>query len=453
MAPRNGNDLNAPGSRRASRLPRVVWAAAWVSFFADFSTELIYGVLPAFYLQTLSLSIVSLGVIEGLAEAVVAFTKLWSGSLSDRTGRRPVWMLAGYSLSGLAKPLIGLASGGLLVGSLRALDRLGKGIRGAPRDALITDAVCPTDRGRAFGVLRALDHAGALVGGLVAAGLLASGLVMSRQLFFLSAIPGAVVVLIIVLFIRETGTPARDRPATTPYSVLDSWRRATPGLKRFLVPVSIFALGNSSDMLLLAIAYERFIEIGYAQSVALGLLPLLWALLHMIRSLGSIWAGAQSDRTDRVTLVRLGWLVYSAVYLIAAWLAFGGPVWLAWVVFALYGLHTILTEAPEKALVADLAPDANTRGGAFGLVQFVSGVGILPATVLAATLWMTLGAGVAFVADAVLAAIAAIMLGWFNQTHMRPLQDADGGNDPSIHTAPARGSALAASLQSDRRRA
>ena len=255
------------------------------------------------------------------------------------------------------------------------------------------------------------------------------------------------VVLIIVLFIRETGTPARDRPATTPYSVLDSWRRATPGLKRFLVPVSIFALGNSSDMLLLAIAYERFIEIGYAQSVALGLLPLLWALLHVIRSLGSIWAGAQSDRTDRVTLVRLGWLVYSAVYLIAAWLAFGGPVWLAWVVFALYGLHTILTEAPEKALVADLAPDANTRGGAFGLVQFVSGVGILPATVLAATLWMTLGAGVAFVADAVLAAIAAIMLGWFNQTHLRPLQDADGGNDPSIHTARARGSALAASPQ------
>ena len=430
MRPRNTTDLDSSGSRRKSHLPRVVWAAAWVSFFADFSTELIYGVLPAFYLQTLSLSIVSLGVIEGFAEALVAFTKLWSGSLSDRTGRRPLWMLAGYSLSGLAKPLIGLASGGVLVGSLRALDRVGKGIRGAPRDALITDAVGQTDRGRAFGVLRALDHAGALVGGLVAAGLLASGLVMSRQLFFLSAIPGAVVVLIIILFIRETRSRGCVQPATMPYSVLDSWRRATPGLKRFLVPVSIFALGNSSDMLLLAIAYERFIDVGYEQSVALGLLPLLWALLHVIRSLGSLWAGAQSDRTDRVALVRLGWLVYSAVYLIAAWLAFGGPVWLAWVVFALYGLHTILTEAPEKALVADLAPDANTRGGAYGLVQFVSGVGILPATVLAATLWMTLGAGVAFLTDAVLAAIAAVMLGWFNQTHPRPQQDDGVGIDP-----------------------
>ena len=430
MTRRIGNDLNASDARRASRLPQVVWAAAWVSFFADCSTELIYGVLPAFYLQTLSLSIVSLGVIEGLAEAVVACTKLWSGSLSDRTGRRPLWMLAGYSLSGLAKPLIGLASGGVLVGSLRAIDRVGKGIRGAPRDALITDAVSQSNRGRAFGVLRALDHAGALVGGLVAAGLLASGLVMSRQLFFLSAIPGAVVVLIIILFVRETRSRTTKLPAKTPYSVMDSWCRATPGLKRFLVPVSIFAMGNSSDMLLLTIAYERFIDVGYDQSVALGLLPLLWALLHVIRSLGSIWAGAKSDRTDRVKLVRLGWLAYSAVYLVAAWLAFGGPVWLAWVVFALYGLHTILTEAPEKAFVADLAPDASTRGSAYGLVQFVSGVGILPATVLAASLWMTLGAGFAFLTDAVLAAIAAVMLIWFNRTHAHPSRDVGGGIDP-----------------------
>lgn len=421
MAGRNKIKVTTSGTTRAPHLPRVVWAAAWVSFFADFSTELIYGVLPAFYLQTLSLSIVSLGVIEGFAEALVAMTKLWSGSLSDRTGRRPLWMLVGYSLSGISKPMIGLASGGVLVGALRALDRMGKGIRGAPRDALITDAVGPLDRGRAFGVLRALDHAGALVGGLVAAGLLASGLVMSRQLFFLSAIPGAIVVLIIMLWIRESSTSESKHNSKKPYSMLDSWRRATPSLKRLLVPMTIFALGNSSDMLLLAIAYERFIEIGYGQSVALGLLPLLWALLHVIRSLGSIWAGTRSDRMDRVTLVRLGWLVYSAVYLIAAWLAFGGPAWLAWVVFAMYGLHTILTEAPEKALVADLAPDPNTRGSAYGLVQFVSGIGIFPATVLAATLWMTVGAGVAFVADAVLAAVAAVMLSWFKQSHVRLL--------------------------------
>ena len=399
------------------RLPRVVWAAAWVSFFADFSTELIYGVLPAFYLHTLSLSIVSLGVIEGLAESIVAVTKLFSGSLSDRTGRRPLWMLAGYSLSGLAKPLIGLASGGLLVGSLRALDRLGKGLRGAPRDALVTDAVAESDRGRMFGVQRSLDHAGALAGGLVAAGLLASGLVLSRQLFLLSAIPGAIAVLIILLFVREPGEPleSRDEQGSAhsprhPYSALDAWRQASPELRKLLLPISVFALANSSDMLLLAIAYDRFLAVGYAEHVALGLLPLLWALLHVIRSLGSVWGGAQSDHVGRVALVRLGWMVYAAVYVLAAWLASGGPVWLAWVVFSLYGVHTILTEAPEKALVADLAPAANTRGGAYGLVQFVSGVGMLPATVLAGALWMTLGAAAAFLADASLAVVAAVML-------------------------------------------
>ncbi len=405
----NGIDSKPPG------LPRLVWAAAWVSFFADFSTELIYGVLPAYYLHTLSLSIVSLGVIEGLAESIVAMTKLVSGSLSDRTGRRPVWMLAGYSLSGLAKPLIGLASGGLVVGSLRALDRLGKGLRGAPRDALVTDAVDESDRGRMFGVQRSLDHAGALAGGLVAAGLLASGLVGSRELFLLSAIPGAIAVLIIVFFIREPGNRRNEQepefPTRDPYSVMEAWRQASPGLRRLLLPISIFALANSSDMLLLAIAYERFLAVGYPEHLALGLLPLLWALLHVIRSLGSVWGGTQSDRVGRVVLMRLGWAIYAAVYVLAAWLASGGPIWLAWVVFGLYGFHTVLTEAPEKALVADLAPAANARGGAYGLVQFVSGVGMLPATVLAGVLWMTLGAAAAFLADASLAVVAAVMLG------------------------------------------
>ncbi|HHN78966.1 MAG TPA: MFS transporter, partial [Phycisphaerales bacterium] len=186
MDVRGGNaEPGASGADRG-RLHRLVWAAAWISFFADFSTELIYGVLPAFYLETLALGIVSLGVIEGTAEAVVAVAKLWSGTRSDRTGRRGAWMFAGYTLSGAAKPMIGLVSGGLAVGALRALDRLGKGIRGAPRDALIADTIDAGERGRAFGVIRAMDHAGALVGGLVAAGLLAAGTASPRSLFFLS---------------------------------------------------------------------------------------------------------------------------------------------------------------------------------------------------------------------------------------------------------------------------
>ena len=424
----DGEAMRSDLQPERSRLPRVVWAAAWVSFFADFSTELIYGVLPAFYLHTLSLGIVSLGLIEGLAESVVAATKLFSGSLSDRTGRRPRWMLAGYTLSGLAKPALGLASGGLLVGALRVLDRFGKGLRGAPRDALVTDAVRDADHGRMFGVQRAFDHAGALTGGLVAAGLLASGWVDSRTLFLFSAIPGAIAVAIILAFVREPRRQTDDterepdgkRASNPPWSVWDAWRTASPGLRRFLLPISIFALGNASDMLLLAIAYERFLAVGYPEPVALGFLPLLWALLHVIRALGSTWGGAQSDHVGRVALVRFGWGVYAVVYLLAAWLASGGPAWLAWLVFALYGIHTILTEAPEKALVAALSPDAQTRGGAYGLVQFVSGVGMLPATLLASALWMGFGPGVAFLADALLAGLAAWMLGRIGLERFRP---------------------------------
>jgi len=400
---RNGTDR--------PKLPRVVWAAAWVSFFADFSTEMFYGVLPAFYLHTLSMSVISLGIIEGIAESIVAVTKLWSGSLSDRTGHRPLWMGVGYGISGLAKPLMAFVSGGVLIGALRATDRFGKGIRGAPRDSLVSQAVTDDQRGRAFGIQRALDHTGALVGGLVAAGLLASGLVVSRQLFLFSAIPGAAAVLVIIFFVREPRRTAKvETIKPKRYSLFDAWRSATPQLKRYLLPASVFAIGNASDMLLLAIAYERFIASGYSEPVSLGFLPMLWALLHVVKSIGSSWAGANSDRLGHLVMLRLGWLVYAVAYGIAAWLAFGGPAWLAWGMFALYGIYTILSEAPEKALISDMTPVANTRGSAYGLVHFISGIGTLPATLLAAGLWFKFGPGYAFAADAGIAVVGAAML-------------------------------------------
>tara|TARA_R110000744_G_scaffold380529_1_gene501799 strand:+ start:6448 stop:7716 length:1269 start_codon:yes stop_codon:yes gene_type:complete len=395
-----------------TKLPRVVWAAAWVSFFADFSTELYYGVLPAFYLQTLSLSIVTLGIIEGVAESIVAITKLWSGTLSDRTGHRPVWMVAGYGISALAKPLMAFASGGVLSGLLRGMDRFGKGIRGAPRDALLSESIDDRRRGRAFGVVRAMDHAGALVGGVAAAGLLALGLVVPRDLFLLSVIPGVAAVGVIILFVREPKAP--NKPVQIkhkPFSLLSAWHDATPQLKSYLYPASLFALGNASDMLLLAIAYERFIESGYSQPVALGILPLLWALLHVIKSVGSSWAGSNSDRFGHLPMLRLGWVVYSAVYALAAWLAFGGPAWLAWGMFALYGFYTVLTEAPEKALISAMTPDGYKRGSAYGLIHFVAGIGTLPATLIASAVWFRFGAGYAFGIDAAIAGLAVLFLG------------------------------------------
>jgi len=408
-----------PSHARSSPLPRVVWATAWVSFFADFSTELIYGVLPAYYLHTISLSILSLGIIEGLAESIVALTKLLSGSLSDRTGRRPLWMVAGYGLSGLAKPMIALVSSGFGIGALRAADRFGKGIRGAPRDALVSSAVDERDLGRAFGLQRALDHSGALVGGLVAAGLLAAGLLVPRQLFMLSAIPGAIAVLVIVFFVREpkeSGEQTTPKKKKQPFSLLSAWTNATPELKRYLLPAAVFALANASDILLLAISYQQFLASGFSESTSLAMLPLLWALLHVIKSLGSSYGGRLSDRLGRVGLIRIAWVVYALTYALAAVLAAGGASWIAWIMFTVYGVYTILAEAPEKALIADFAPDPSTRGSAYGLVHFVTGILALPATLLASGLWLWLSPAWAFGVGAALALLASAMLGMIGLT-------------------------------------
>ena len=403
-----------PPRPRRTRLPRIIWAAAWVSFFADFSTEMIYGILPAFYLHTLSLSILSLGIIEGVAESIVALTKLFSGTISDRTGRRNLWMLAGYGLSGLAKPLLGLVTTGLGFGLLRAMDRFGKGIRGAPRDALVSAAVDEHERGRAFGLQRALDHAGALAGGLTAAGLLAAGLLAPRSLFFLAAVPGAIAVLIIALFIREPRVlrerTSEDKPRTHAFSIAAAWRGASPALRRYLLPAGVFAVANASDMLLLAISYERFIASGLSQQGALARLPLLWALLHVVKSAGSSWGGRLSDRLGPVRLIRVAWAVYAGVYGIAGVLATGGPAMLAWPMFAVYGLFTIFSEAPERALIAQLAASPEQRGAAFGLVHFVTGILALPATILAGLLWLRVSPVWAFGVDAALALLATLLL-------------------------------------------
>jgi len=401
-----------------------------VSFFADLATELVYGVLPAYYLHTFSLSIVTLGLIEGLAESIVSLTKLLSGSISDRTGRRPVWMFFGYGISAISKPLLGVVGSGFGIGLFRATDRFGKGIRGAPRDALIASAIDESQRGRAFGVQRALDHSGALVGGLVAAGLLAAGFVLPKQLFMLAAIPGAISVLIIVVFVREPKraniSPSTSSPRRKPFSPTEAWHHATPQLKRYLLPASVFALANASDMLLLAIAYERFQSAGYSEPAALAQLPLLWALLHVIKSLGSAWGGSLSDSVGRLGLLRLAWVVYAGVYLIAAILAWVGPAWLAWPMFAVYGVYTILAEAPEKALIVDLSPDPSTRGSAYGLVHFVTGILTLPATLIASVLWFKVGPQWAFGFGGVLALVGAGLLGGV-RTSTAETTLADGG--------------------------
>lgn len=403
------HSLRSPVPRPRSKLPAVVWATAWVSFFADASTELIYGVLPAVYLGTLSIGILGLGLIEGLAETVVSVTKLYSGALSDRTGKRKPWMLAGYGLAAVSKPLIAFTSSGLAVGGLRAADRFGKGLRGAPRDALVADAIDDSIRGRAFGLQRGMDHAGALFGGLIAAALLALDLVTTRQLFLLSAIPGVACVLTIVFFIRDR-PPAPDRKPKQTFRLRHAWTAAPPALRRYLGATGLFALANSSDMLLLGICYERFMDAGMQPHEAMSRLPLLWALLHVVKSLGTPVAGSLSDRVGRVPLLAASWCIYALVYAGVALFARGGhPAW-SIAIFAGYGFVAVLMEGPERALIADLQPDSANRGSSYGLLHFVNGVLTLPATVIAAVLWERLGPEYAFGAGSALALAATVFL-------------------------------------------
>ncbi|MBI1336181.1 MAG: MFS transporter [Phycisphaera sp.] len=397
-------------SENKQPLPGVVWATAWVSFLTDMSTEMIYGLLPAFYMATLHLGVAWLGLIEGAAETVASLSKLISGHWSDRTGGRKWWMVAGYGLSTVSKPLLLLSGGGAGAMGLRLADRFGKGIRGAPRDAMISHHVTAEQRGRAFGVQRSLDHAGALLGGLLASGLLYFGLVGIDDLFLWCVIPGAAAVLVILLFVHDKENIKSDPGKSSQLSLVASWHAQSAVMKRYLGVMVVFSLGNSSDMLLLLLAFDQLRASGVSEQSANAALPLLWSLLHVVKTSTSTWGGTLSDRIGRGKAVCLGWGVYGLVYLgFAGYALVGGKVWV-WALFAVYGLYFGLVEGPERALVSDLSPDATKRGMAYGLFHFVVGVIALPASLLTAGLWLYYGPAVAFGVGALLALLAMALL-------------------------------------------
>ena len=386
------------------KLPRVVWATAWVSFFTDLATEMVFGVLPAFYTATLRLGVQWMGFVEAAAETIASLTKVYSGQLSDRTGRRKWWMLAGYGLSAVSKPALVLTSGPAGVLFLRWSDRFGKGIRGAPRDALISRVVDSRQRGRAFGVQRAMDHSGALLGGLLASSLLYFQVTDLHGLLLLCAIPGAVAVATVLFFVREPD--ATEATARAPVSLRESWRRQTPELKRFLAIRGILALGTFPDLLLLKLAYDRLIAAGFDESASAAALPLLWAALHLVKANTSAWGGTLADRHGSKLALGAGWGALALSYFGFVSYAIGGNVHWIWLLFAFYGLHHGLSQGPERALVTASTPDASIRGGAFGLYHATLGIAALPAGILAGVLWQTLGPAVAFGTGAVLSALA-----------------------------------------------
>ena len=414
-------------------LPRPVWLLGWVSFFTDTASEILYPLLPLFLTRVLGAGAMSLGAIEGVAEAANSVLKIWSGRLADKTGAPKRLVIAGYGLSSAMRPFMAAAGSWTQVLALRFVDRLGKGIRGAPRDAMLAGFATASNRGRVFGFHRAMDHAGAVAGPLVASLFLYFYPEQYRALFALTIVPGIIVMVILFRVPERTATPNSQLPnpkkssaspdtlgggSCPPPLVADATNATSSGeaspkraelrrveagklgvdLYRALAVILIFSLGNASDAFLLL----RMGDLG----VAPFWIPLVWSALHVVKMFSSALGGDLSDRLGRRTLIALGWLVYALVYA-----AFGAFETRAVVVgaFLVYGVYFGLTEGVEKAWVTDLTP-ANARGTAFGIYNATLGVGTLVASLLFGAIWTRISPPAAFYTGAGLALGATILL-------------------------------------------
>ena len=386
---------DSPATERdgSQRLGRNVYALAAVSFFTDVSSEMIYPLLPVFLTTVLGASAGFIGAIEGAAESTAALLKLVSGWWSDRIRRRKPLVVAGYGLASSVRPLMALAQTATQVLVIRVADRVGKGIRNSPRDALVADSVHPSIRGRAFGFRSAADNAGGLLGPLIAFAILATWDVSLRTVFWLAAIPGAIALLIAIVGVREV---RQQEKKAGPKTSLEG------GMGKrfwaFLVVIFVFTLGNSTDAFLLLRARDL--------GVSVALAPILWALLNGVKSLVNIPGGSLSDRIGRRPTLIAGWLVYALIYML---FARATHAWEAWALFAGYGIYFGLVEGTQLALIADVAP-ADHRGAAYGWYYLAIGIGALPGSLMFGLLWDRFGAPTAFAVGAGLALLAALAL-------------------------------------------
>lgn len=363
-----------------------------VSFLTDMSSEMIYPLLPLFLTTVLGAGPAFLGIIEGIAESTSSLLKLVSGIVSDRVRDRKKLVLSGYGISSCARPLVAAATGPLAVLFIRFADRVGKGIRTSPRDALIADSVDPSIRGKAYGFHRSMDHAGAIAGPLAATAILASVTTNLRTVFWLSAIPGALTVLLIVFKVKDV---EKTRGPEGGWSLGIIPRG---GLRRYLLILFVFTLGNSSDAFLLLKAGNL--------GVSPQIIPLLWAFFHVVKMLSSMPFGALSDRIGRRGIIVSGWGIYALTY---TGFVFASTELHVWLLFTVYGLFYGLTEGTEKALLADIALPEE-RGRAFGWYNFAVGIGALPASLIFGLIWQKAGSGAAFGFGAALALLAAVLL-------------------------------------------
>ena len=375
------------------RLSRNVVLLGVVSFFADVSSDMVMPLLPAF-LVSLGAGASFLGIVEGAAEATAALLKYLSGRWADRARRLRPLAVAGYALAAFARPFLAVAQAPWQVLLVRNVDRVGKGIRTSPRDKLLAAS---TEEGRlaeAFAFHRGMDHAGAALGPLVAAALLLLYPGDLRRVFLLAAIPGALAVMALFAVREEGATRRADVPVVQLVQV------AAPGIPpRLLAAIGLFTLGNSTDALLVLRA--QMLGVPTVQ------LPILWALLHVVRSLSSWPMGRAADRLGRRGALVTGWVWYAVCY---AGFALARSPLHVWVLFAAYGLVAGLTEGSERALIAAAVP-GERRGRALGIYNLVSGIGLLLASVVAGAVWDRASPEAALLLGGALALVAALLLG------------------------------------------
>ncbi len=393
------------------QLPRNVRILGWTSFLNDVASEMIYPLLPQFLMTVLGGNKFHLGIIEGAAESIASFNKLWAGAWTDRSGNRKSFILFGYSVAAIARPVIGLVTAPWQVFAVRIGDRIGKGVRTSPRDALIADSTPRELHGRAFGFHRSMDHLGAALGPLLAAAFLWCYPGELRSLFLLAALPGVVVVCLLVFGLRERDAmPSGETRSASKRQNLVPLDRFDDSFRWYLLSLLIFTLGNSSDAFLLV----RAAELG----VPVYLLPMLWCAFHVVKSGANLYAGALTDRIGAKRPIVIGWLAYAAVYL---GFGFATAAWQAWGLFLAYGFFFAITEPAEKKLVVQLVGEQR-RGLGFGWYHFTLGIAALPASLLLGWLYQTHGSQLAFGFGALLALIAALVL-----LIVRPIQGSSGG--------------------------
>lgn len=395
-----------------------VFAFGLVSFLTDLSSEMIYPLLPVFFSGLVPPAAVAvyIGLMEGLAESTASLLKFYAGRLSDRLNRRKPLALTGYAISSVIRPFTAIAGAGWQVVAFRLFDRIGKGIRTAPRDALLSESVTTDVRGRAFSFHRLMDHAGAVTGPLVAAAFLylmlgqtvlwqhgnhAAGpgeMTALRWLFALAAVPGLAATIALWRLVQErprpTGTPGV--PEKTPSHEKSG---LSPRFFFFLLAVILFTLGNSSDLFLIFYAQTRF-------GLGLGWVISLWILLHISKIIFSLPGGWLADRVGRRTAIVVGWLIYAMVYVA---MPFASLFWMVYVLLLFYGVYYGMTEGAERALVADFA-SVRDRGRAYGLYHGAVGFATLPASLMFGIFWAEFGPMPAFFTGAILSTTAVLLL-------------------------------------------